>query len=49
MRQWPWIVGSLGAALVVWFVWFGLVAPSIWRECRAAGHSQLYCSRLVVR
>ena len=41
--------GATALAVVVAAVWFTVFTPRIWAECRADGHSRLYCSRLVVR
>lgn len=38
-----------GTCTLVVVVWFGVLAPRIWEECRAGGHSGLYCARLVAR
>lgn len=38
---WLLLIAVLGG-LAVWNL-------SVWRECRAAGHSKLYCARLVAR
>lgn len=37
------IVGVIGLAIILW------VSVTIWNECRDAGHSVLYCMRVVSR
>lgn len=33
-------------SMAVFGIWFGV---TIWEECREAGHSMMYCMRMVIR
>lgn len=45
LLAWLAVVGGM-AGMVVFGIWFGV---TIWEECREAGHSVMYCMRMVMR